>query len=229
MVNAITTLATVAIATLSAAAPLSTRAPTCVSGLYIIVARGSTEAPGEGEPGKVADMIVARVPHSTSVAVDYPATLENYNASVAAGVADATQKVKDYVSACGSNSRIALLGYSQGGEVMTNMLSGPGQIDSSYMKYSKSSSSLTKQNTALQEEKMEKTIQSNPSPPLQSRASQSSATQPSPPPSPSTPAAPPPPAASRAQEVAWLPWTPTPRSCAATAPPTTTSAPRAPA
>lgn len=45
MVNTLTTLATVALASLAAAAPVLPRAD-CVSGLYMIVARGTNEAAG---------------------------------------------------------------------------------------------------------------------------------------------------------------------------------------
>lgn len=109
------------------AAPLETR-QSCASGFYIIVARGSNEAPGEGKPGQVADLIEQMVPGSYSVAVDYPATIiddsGSYPASVTDGINDTEDKIKSYVATCGSGSRIVLVGYSQGGNVMTDVLAG---------------------------------------------------------------------------------------------------------
>ncbi|KAK4495452.1 hypothetical protein PRZ48_013783 [Zasmidium cellare] len=118
---------TLGLAALSMAAPLSTR-QSCASGFYIIVARGSNEAPGEGKPGQVADLIEQMVPGSYSVAVDYPATIiaddSSYPSSVTDGINDTENKIKSYVAACGSDSRIVLVGYSQGGNVMTDVLAG---------------------------------------------------------------------------------------------------------
>lgn len=118
---------TLGLAALSMAAPLSTR-QSCASGFYIIVARGSNEAPGEGKPGQVADLIEQMVPGSYSVAVDYPATIiaddSSYPSSVTDGINDTENKITSYVAACGSDSRIVLIGYSQGGNVMTDVLAG---------------------------------------------------------------------------------------------------------
>ncbi|WPG99782.1 carbohydrate esterase family 5 protein [Acrodontium crateriforme] len=141
MVNAVTTLATVALATLATAAPVLPR-DDCVSGLYMIVARGTNEAAGEGVTEVVADAIAARVPGSTSVAVDYPATAFGsaiYPVSVTDGINDTKQKIQDYVDACGDSSRIVLLGFSQGGNVMTDVLAGgvdkPAPISDEYGQY----------------------------------------------------------------------------------------------
>lgn len=57
-----------------------------VAGVHIIVARASTEAPGEGSLKAVADAIISRLPGSDSVAVDYPALLTNYPSSEGSGV-----------------------------------------------------------------------------------------------------------------------------------------------
>lgn len=143
----ISLLLTSALAAVSLAAPLQPRqAPTCVSGVYIIVARGSNEDPGEGAPGVVATLIKNAIPDSASVAVDYPASIIStsdplYPKSVSDGITDTINKIHAYVDACGSSSRIVLLGYSQGGNVMTDVLAGgvfkPDPIESSYGQYSK--------------------------------------------------------------------------------------------
>jgi hypothetical protein len=133
-------LLTIALSALASAAPLVPRV-NCVSGLYIIVGRGSNEAAGEGKPGQVATLIKSRVPNSVSVAVNYPATLSNYPDSVTAGIKDTISKIQTYVDTCGSSSKIVLLGYSQGGNVMTDVLAGgvdkPAPLADKYRQNSK--------------------------------------------------------------------------------------------
>jgi hypothetical protein len=61
------------------------------------------------------------------VAVDYPADIccdTLYPGSVSDGITDTISKIHDYVATCGAASRIVLIGYSQGGNVMTNVLAG---------------------------------------------------------------------------------------------------------
>ena len=142
MVAARLTLASLALAAISHAAPLEPRQSTCYSGVYMIVGRGSEEDPGEGKPGAVADAVASQIPNSASVAVDYPASIADpvYPESVSDGVSDTISKVQSYVDACGSASRIALIGYSQGGNVMTDALAGgvdkPTPLSTSYTQYS---------------------------------------------------------------------------------------------
>ncbi|KAF2496816.1 putative acetylxylan esterase 2 precursor [Lophium mytilinum] len=98
----------------------------CATGFHIIVARGSNEAPGEGKPGQVATLIKNAVPGSDSVAVDYPAAIccaDLYPESVADGITDTINKIHSYVAAC-PDARIVLVGFSQGGNVMTDALAG---------------------------------------------------------------------------------------------------------
>ncbi|KAH8158218.1 hypothetical protein CIB48_g10027 [Xylaria polymorpha] len=117
------------LAAMAAAHPLTQvqSAVTCVSGLYMIAARGSTEDPGEGPLSQVTALVKALVPGSASIAVDYPATIFDdgtYPISVSEGITDTITKIQNYVAACGSSSRIVLLGFSQGGNVMTDVLAG---------------------------------------------------------------------------------------------------------
>ena len=134
-------LAALALAQIAGGAPLP-RQTTCYSGVYMIVARGSTEDPGEGAPGVVADAVAAKIPDSASVAVDYPASLVDppYPDSVSDGITDTINKIHAYVDACGSASNIVLIGYSQGGNIMTDVLAGgvakPDALDPSYAQYS---------------------------------------------------------------------------------------------
>ena len=78
----------------------------------MIIARASTEAPGEGAIGAVATMVKNAIPGSDSEAVDYPATLTDYQNSEASGVAGMQKSVTEYATRC-PNSKIALMGYSQ--------------------------------------------------------------------------------------------------------------------
>jgi hypothetical protein len=123
----------VALSTLGNAAPLVPRVDCATgSGVYIIEARGTYE----GNPGRidqVATLIKGKYPGSVVASVNYPASAglffdPGYNQSVSAGVNDTKSKIADYVSSCGAKSRIVLLGFSQGGNVMTDTLAGgPGK------------------------------------------------------------------------------------------------------
>ncbi|KAK0391672.1 hypothetical protein NLU13_1171 [Sarocladium strictum] len=116
---------TALLSSVALAAPVA-RQVTCYSGVYMIVARGSDEDPGEGKPGMVADLVTAAIPDSGSVAVDYPASIADplYPESVTDGINDAIAKINAYVDACGAGAKIVLIGFSQGGNVMTNVLAG---------------------------------------------------------------------------------------------------------
>lgn len=82
------------------------------SGVGMIVARASTEAPGTGIIGSVADDVASQMPGSTITAVDYPATLENYQSSEGTGVAAMTKLVQNFTTSC-PESKMVLMGYSQ--------------------------------------------------------------------------------------------------------------------
>jgi hypothetical protein len=84
----------------------------CATGLHIIAARGTGEAAGPGVIGTVANAVLAVVPGSTIVGLDYPATFRDYPQSEADGVDALQAAVSQYVASC-SDGRIALLGYSQ--------------------------------------------------------------------------------------------------------------------
>ncbi|KAI1437881.1 putative acetylxylan esterase 2 precursor [Xylaria sp. CBS 124048] len=130
-------------AAVAAAQPLAARqSVTCVDGVYMIAARGSTEAAGEGPLQQVTDLVMGLVPNSAAIAVDYPATIitdGTYPVSVFEGIEDAISKVQTYVDTCGSSSKIALLGFSQGGNVMTDALAGgdlkPSPLTTNYTQF----------------------------------------------------------------------------------------------
>lgn len=142
MVASSVILAALSLVGISGAAPVQERSQTCYSGVYMIVGRGTDESPGEGKPAEVADMVVSALADSGSVAVNYPASLLDplYDDSVSDGITNTITEIQNYVDACGSKSKIALIGYSQGGNVMTDVLAGgvdkPAPIDASYSQYS---------------------------------------------------------------------------------------------
>lgn len=114
--------------TTSSSAPSSTTTSsiTCATGIHLIVARGSTEAKGLGHIATVAGNVTEAIPGSTVSAVDYPATFDAYFASVNLGVVAMTALISSYVTACPA-SKIALLGYSQGGQVAMDVVCGTSE------------------------------------------------------------------------------------------------------
>ncbi|TVY54826.1 Acetylxylan esterase 2 [Lachnellula cervina] len=125
MVLSILTLA-VSLVTLASAVPvdLLTRQTTCYSGVYIIGARGSEEDAGFGSVASVVSGVLAAIPDSGSVAVDYPASVLDpiYSESVTDGINAMTTLIENYVGNCSGN--IVLTGFSQGAEVVTDTLAG---------------------------------------------------------------------------------------------------------
>jgi predicted esterase len=135
----------VVLGALTSASPLVRRVD-CQTGVYIISARGTGDNSYsfEGKAGQVANMIEAKISGSRSVAVSYQASVF-YNDSLIEGVNDAKKKIIDYVDTCGSGSKIVLLGFSQGGNVMSNVLAGgvntsQSALDNKYRSNSKSAS-----------------------------------------------------------------------------------------
>ena len=106
------------------AAPISS-----CSSLHMIVARGSTESQGEGSIGAITAQIQNLVSGSSSEGVIYPATLEDYQSSESQCTVAMIQAITNYSRAC-PVSKIALLGYSQGAQVIGDALGG-GSFDNS--------------------------------------------------------------------------------------------------
>lgn len=95
----------------------------CATGLHLIVARGSTEAPGVGRIGVVARNVTLLIPGSTIEAIDYPATFTNYSTSEEKGAMAFEKRLVDYHEKC-PDTKVALLGYSQGAHAMMDSLCG---------------------------------------------------------------------------------------------------------
>lgn len=97
----------------------------CTS-IGIITARASTELPGEGVIGSLAQLIQTRSRQTVSRAnVDYPALLFPYGTSSAAGTAALKTQLTEAVRRC-PDQGIVLLGYSQGAHVVGDVLGGGG-------------------------------------------------------------------------------------------------------
>lgn len=91
--------------------------------MHLIVARASGENPGQSIIGAVSRDVQSSVPGADAEAVDYPASLVPYQASEQEGVAEMTRLVNEYAAAC-PESRMVLLGYSQGGQLTLDTLCG---------------------------------------------------------------------------------------------------------
>lgn len=141
------TLLLTALAALAIAHPSdSAAAPKCVTGAHIIVARGSNLPQSSlGTLAEVVQMIKAQVPNSDNVSTVYPASVTNpnYITSINMGVNNTRSQIATYVAKCGADRKIVLLGFSQGGTVMTNTLvgayKGATALASQYFNNSKSS------------------------------------------------------------------------------------------
>jgi hypothetical protein len=92
----------------------------------VITARASGEAAGEGITGALVTQIVNSSTQTVSRAsVNYPATLTNYASSSAQGESALKTQLTSEVNACPS-TKVVLLGYSQGAQVVEDMFSGGG-------------------------------------------------------------------------------------------------------
>lgn len=117
------------LAAVALAAPLEERqtvsSTNCTTkGVHMIVARASTEETGIGSLlTPLVETLEAYLPGSDAVAVDYPASLIEYGDSVNAGVTDMTNLIETYVASC-PDSKIVLLGYSQGAQVVGDTVCG---------------------------------------------------------------------------------------------------------
>jgi acetylxylan esterase len=103
----------------------NTSSQACVSGnaVHMIVARASLEPPGFGILQNISTRVMEQLPGSNAEAVVYPATLDDYQNSEGQGVAAMTQLVNNYAQAC-PNSKMVLMGYSQGAQVTADTVCG---------------------------------------------------------------------------------------------------------
>ncbi|KAF3017186.1 hypothetical protein E8E14_012210 [Neopestalotiopsis sp. 37M] len=101
----------------------------CAKGLKMFVARGTDEPEWLGETGKLVKVIAEQIPGSDYEAIKYPASMNNpnYFESVGNGTQLVRKVVTDYFEAC-PESKIALFGYSQGAQVVSNSLCGMAPV-----------------------------------------------------------------------------------------------------
>ncbi|KAF4442843.1 hypothetical protein F53441_11633 [Fusarium austroafricanum] len=101
------------------------KTPECADGLYMIAARGTGEDKGTGVIGEIAKDVAKRVNGSIVSPLDYPATFQNpdYEDSEAAGVKALSTALNNYHSSC-PDGKVAVLGYSQGGQVASDVFCG---------------------------------------------------------------------------------------------------------
>jgi hypothetical protein len=89
-----------------------------------ITARASTEAAGEGITGALVTQVVNASAQTVSRAsVNYPATLNNYANSSLQGINALKSQLTNLVNSC-PNTKVVLMGYSQGAHVVGDVLGG---------------------------------------------------------------------------------------------------------
>lgn len=91
--------------------------------VHLLVARGSTESPGDGQLASLANLIIRANPGATQEAIVYPALLSPYGPSVGNGTKAVQSQLTAYVQKC-PNAKIVLLGYSQGAQIVGDALCG---------------------------------------------------------------------------------------------------------
>jgi hypothetical protein len=90
----------------------------------IITARASTEAAGEGITGALVTQVVNASNQTVSRAsVSYPASLNNYANSSLQGINALKSQLTTLVQNC-PNTKVVLMGYSQGAHVVLDVLGG---------------------------------------------------------------------------------------------------------
>ncbi|KJZ73308.1 hypothetical protein HIM_07312 [Hirsutella minnesotensis 3608] len=134
-----------ALAAGAASAAAQGNVTSCASGLYLLVARGTTEPPGPGISGDLADNIAEEIKGSEVVSLDYPATLfdPDYKDSVALGARGMHDEVEEYAKLC-PRSKIAIIGYSQGAQLTMDAFCGVG--DASFGNTTRLPSDMVKKN-----------------------------------------------------------------------------------
>lgn len=101
---------------------LAGRQTTCAA-VHILIARGTTEE-YPGDMGSLANLIIANNDDADYEDVIYPATFD-YISSTRQGMSATMNQLTAYVEAC-PQSKIVLLGYSQGAHVTGDALCGGG-------------------------------------------------------------------------------------------------------
>ncbi|KAJ5668131.1 uncharacterized protein N7477_006701 [Penicillium maclennaniae] len=106
--------------------------------VHVFGARGTTVPPGYGLTITIVDEILSAYPGSTSEAIVYPACGgqsscggASYSSSVSQGIQAVASAVNAYNSKC-PQTKLVLIGYSHGGEIMDAALCGGGVPNQGY-------------------------------------------------------------------------------------------------
>ncbi|KAF1991070.1 carbohydrate esterase family 5 protein, partial [Aulographum hederae CBS 113979] len=94
---------------------------------HIIVARGSNEPQGPGVIGSLANMTMRDAPGTSMESIVWPATIDNYANSSSEGTAATTAALSAKVLQC-PQTKIIMMGYSQGAHVIGDSLCGGGLV-----------------------------------------------------------------------------------------------------
>ncbi|KAI2633965.1 cutinase-domain-containing protein [Xylaria nigripes] len=112
------------------AAPAELAARQSCPGVYVFGARETTVPPGYGTAGGLVTQVVAANPGAQSEAINYPACGGqpacggvSYDQSAAQGTTAVISAVNSLNSRC-PDTKIVLIGYSQGAQIMDNALCG---------------------------------------------------------------------------------------------------------
>jgi hypothetical protein len=98
---------------------------TACSDIHIIVDRATNEEPSQGVIGTLATLVSERIPGTTVEWVDYPAVLVPYDQSTDAGARMTKEAIRSYADNC-PKAKLILMGYSQGAQVVGDVLCGGG-------------------------------------------------------------------------------------------------------
>ncbi|KIW03776.1 uncharacterized protein PV09_05079 [Verruconis gallopava] len=103
----------------------NTSSSTACAKVHVIVDRATGEPPSQGVIGTLATIIATRIPGTTVEWVDYPAVLVPYDQSTNTGITMTKDSITSYADKC-PNAKIVMLGYSQGAQVVGDVLCGGG-------------------------------------------------------------------------------------------------------
>ncbi len=119
-------VAAAAMAIISAPAGAVSQSGSGCAPATVLAARASTERQGEGTIASLVDKIQASVNAGvTESAVVYPATLNNYANSAAQGDSAMKSELQTIVNNC-PNQKVVIVGYSQGAQLVGDVLGGGG-------------------------------------------------------------------------------------------------------
>ncbi|MCJ1419654.1 carbohydrate esterase [Xylographa parallela] len=125
-------------ALLALAAPVENLEKRACPNVHIFGARETTASPGYGSSSTVVNGVLAAYPGSTAEAINYPACGgqascggDSYSQSLQAGIAAAASAINNYNTQC-PNTKLVLVGYSQGSEIFDVSFCGGGDPNQGY-------------------------------------------------------------------------------------------------